>query len=154
MNLSGFQKPQKSLWNHHWVWEHAEMFPFYKSVIEDCEGWWLSGCRGLVAEYWRLKPRVSWVRLLATAGLFTFLYFHLITSKFLYFPACRKMLWAAGFSNQLDLNNFDTQVLWEIYYPWQSFDDNEQVSECLNLDIFLHPFYEQQSNNGMTIPAV
>ena len=29
--------------------------------IEDCEGWWLSGCRGSVAEHWRLKPEVSWV---------------------------------------------------------------------------------------------
>ena len=26
--------------------------------IEDCEGWWLSGCCGLVAEHWRLKPGV------------------------------------------------------------------------------------------------
>ena len=24
--------------------------------IEDCEGWWLSDCRGSVAEHWRLKP--------------------------------------------------------------------------------------------------
>ena len=47
---------------------------------KDCEGWWLSGCRGSVAEHWQLKPEVSWVRLLATAGLFTFLYFHFITS--------------------------------------------------------------------------
>ena len=52
--------------------------------IEDCEGWWLSGCRGSVAEHWLLKPEVSWVRLQVAAGLFTFLYFHLITSKFLY----------------------------------------------------------------------
>ena len=34
--------------------------------IEDCEGWWLSGCRSSVAEHWP----------------FTSLYFHLITSKF------------------------------------------------------------------------
>ena len=40
--------------------------------IEDCEGWWLSGCRGSVAEHWRLKPEVSWVRLPAAAGLFHF----------------------------------------------------------------------------------
>ena len=52
--------------------------------IEDCEGWWLSGCCGSVAEHWRLKPEVSWVRLPATAGFFTFLYFRLITSKFIY----------------------------------------------------------------------
>ena len=35
-------------------------------------GWWLSGCRGSVAEHWRLKPKVSWVRLPAAAGLFHF----------------------------------------------------------------------------------
>ena len=50
--------------------------------IEDCQGWWLSDCRGSMAEHWRLKPEVSWVRLPATAGLFTFLYFRLITSDF------------------------------------------------------------------------
>ena len=47
-------------------------------------GGWLSGCCGSVAEHWQLKPGVSWVRLLVAAGLFTF-YFHLITSKFIYF---------------------------------------------------------------------
>ena len=52
--------------------------------IEDCEGWWLSGCCSSVAEHWRLKPKVSWIRLLAAAGVFFFLYFCLITSKFLY----------------------------------------------------------------------
>ena len=52
--------------------------------IEDCEGWWLSGCCGSVAEHWRLKPEVSWVRLPVTAGFFTFLYLRLITSKFIY----------------------------------------------------------------------
>ena len=40
--------------------------------IEDCEGWWLSGCRGSVAEHWQLKPEVSWVRLPMAAGLFHF----------------------------------------------------------------------------------
>ena len=40
--------------------------------IEDCEGWWLSGCCGSVAEHWRLKPKVSWVRLPAAAGFFHF----------------------------------------------------------------------------------
>ena len=33
----------------------------------------------------RLKPEVSWVRLLAATGLFAFLYLRLITSKFIYF---------------------------------------------------------------------
>ena len=32
----------------------------------------MSGCRGSVAEHWRLKPEVSWVRLPATASLFHF----------------------------------------------------------------------------------
>ena len=26
--------------------------------IEDCEGWWLSGCRSSVAEHWLYKPGV------------------------------------------------------------------------------------------------
>ena len=26
--------------------------------LEDCEGWWLSGCRGSAAEHWRLKPEI------------------------------------------------------------------------------------------------
>ena len=38
-------------------------------------------CCGSVAEYWWLKPEVSWVRLLVTAG-FAPLYFCLITSRF------------------------------------------------------------------------
>ena len=45
---------------------------------------WLSSCCGSVAEHWRLKPEVSWVRLPLTAGFLTFLYFRLITSKFIY----------------------------------------------------------------------
>ena len=55
-----------------------------KVHIEDCEAWWLSGCRGSVAEHWRLNPEVSWVGLPAAAGLFNFLCFRLITSKFIY----------------------------------------------------------------------
>ena len=64
--------------------------------IEDCGGWWLSGCCGSVAEHWQLKPEVSWVRLPATAGFFTFLYFRLITSKFIYFQRearCSEQNW-------------------------------------------------------------
>ena len=41
----------------------------------------LSGCQ--MCNWW-LKPEVSWVQLPVTAGFFTFLYFHIITSKFLY----------------------------------------------------------------------
>ena len=43
------------------------------------DSWWLSGCQGSVAEHWCLEPVVSWVRLLVTAKLLTFLYFCLIT---------------------------------------------------------------------------
>ena len=36
---------------------YAEAFSTTCTVhIEDCEGWWLSGCRSSVAEHWRLKP--------------------------------------------------------------------------------------------------
>ena len=42
----------------------------YAVYIEDCEGWWLSGCRSSVAEHWQ----TSWVRFPAAARLFTFLY--------------------------------------------------------------------------------
>ena len=47
-------------------------FGCYEAKIEDCEGWWSSGCHGSVAEHWRLKPEVSWVRLLPTASFFHF----------------------------------------------------------------------------------
>ena len=51
--------------------------------IRICEGRWLSCHPGSVAEHWWLKPEVYWVQLLAAASLFTFLYFHLITCRFL-----------------------------------------------------------------------
>ena len=57
----------------------------YMWRIVRVEGWWLSGCCGSLAEHWWLKPEVSWVRLPVIAVLFTFLYFHHITSKFIYF---------------------------------------------------------------------
>ena len=40
--------------------------------IEDCEGWWSSGCRCSVGEHWQFEPEVSWVRLPLTAGPFHF----------------------------------------------------------------------------------
>ena len=43
-------------------------------AIEDCDGWWLSGCRSCTSQ-------VSLVQFPVTANLFTFLYFHLLTSK-------------------------------------------------------------------------
>ena len=48
-------------------------------------------CRGSVAEHWWVKPEVFWVRLPATASLFTFLYFRFIT-----FPLWGKTLWASS----------------------------------------------------------
>ena len=60
-------------------------FGCYEAKIEDCEGWWLSGCRGSVAEHWRLKPEVSWVRLLVAAGLFHFPLFSLHNIRIHYF---------------------------------------------------------------------
>ena len=64
-------------------------FPLFSAKIEehieDCERIVrVSSCLATQAEHWRLKSEVSWVRLPVTAGLFTFLYFRLITSKFLY----------------------------------------------------------------------
>ena len=50
-------------------------FRCYEAKIEESEsevGAWSSGCCGSVAEHWQLKPEVSWVRLLATAGFFHF----------------------------------------------------------------------------------
>ena len=55
--------------------EDSQMEEVKTVYIEDCGGWWLSGCRGSVAEHWQLKPEVSWVQLPVAAGLFTFLYF-------------------------------------------------------------------------------
>ena len=48
------------------------------------------GCPAVVAhDQWQStggpSPEVSWVRLPAAAGFFTFLYFRLITSKFIHF---------------------------------------------------------------------
>ena len=59
----------------------------------NCEGWWLSGCCNSVAECWQLKPEVSWVRLLVTTDFFTFLYFRLITSEFIYFQREARCSW-------------------------------------------------------------
>ena len=42
--------------------------------IEDCKGWWFSGCHNSVAEHQLHKPEMSWVQFLVTAGPFTFLY--------------------------------------------------------------------------------
>ena len=49
--------------------------------IEDCGGWWLSGCRSSVAEHWLHKPGVL-SSIPGDCRPFTLLYFHLGTSKF------------------------------------------------------------------------
>ena len=69
---------------------NLDVMRWNKVHTEDCEGWWLWGLvvvkllwlsgRALAAQ----AREVSWVRLPATAGFFTFLYFRLITSKFIY----------------------------------------------------------------------
>ena len=87
--------------------------------IEDCEGWWLSGCCGSVAEHWRLKPEVSWVQLPVTAGFFTFLYFHLTTSKFIYFQReARCFEYLASFvKNVEDLKSLNYRWMF-VCQPW------------------------------------
>ena len=59
------------------------------------KGWWLSGCRGSVAEHWLLKPEVSWVQLPTTASLFHFLL------QFMYFQH-EKRCSEQGHSNLTD----------------------------------------------------
>ena len=71
----------------------------FEYVFEDRESRWLSGCSSSVAEHWRLKPEVSWVRLPVAAGFFTFLYNPL-------FPAWGKMLWAFGVRKLLSMSSF------------------------------------------------
>ena len=67
------------------VWPHAGNKGYEAKVEEHCERIVRAGgSLATQAEHWRLKPEVSWVQLPSTAGLFTFLYLRLITSKFLY----------------------------------------------------------------------
>ena len=70
--------------------------------VEDCGGWWLSGCFGSMAEHWQ----VSWVRFPAAASLFTFLFFRLVTiflirvrldlHNIIYLP----LLWSLSFTER------------------------------------------------------
>ena len=72
---------------HRWYWMPSltHLVAIQHAVhIEDCEGWWLPGCCGSVAEHCRLKPEVFWVWLLAAVRLFTFLCFRHIASKFIF----------------------------------------------------------------------
>ena len=94
--------PLSEFWQHIvsgcQVWDWGIQYHLC-STYRGCGGWWwpvvVAGCRGSVVEHWRLQPVVSWVRLSAAAGTFTFLYFRLITSKFLYFqcePRCSEQV--------------------------------------------------------------
>ena len=96
--------------------------------IEDCEGWWFSGCCGSVAEHWRLKPEVSWVRLPVTAGFFTFLYFRLITSKFIYFQ--REARCSVRSIDQLGSSNWITWKF-QMQHYWLSKDKYVDGTEVL-----------------------
>ena len=64
----------------------------------------IGGCLAVMAQCSRLKPEVSWVWFLlthVTAGLSSFLYFHLVRSKFLYWKQINYLvLW------ELILGNF------------------------------------------------
>ena len=48
--------------------------------IEDCEGWWLSGCHSSVAEYWLHKPDVLDLIPSDCQPFCFFIYDHLVTS--------------------------------------------------------------------------
>ena len=61
---------------------HDSQITTNHNIIEDCD-----------CDHWQLK--LSWVQLLETANLFTFLYVHIITSKFL-FPQ-REGCWTMHF---------------------------------------------------------
>ena len=101
---------------------------------KDFEGWWLSGCCGSVAKHWRLKPEVSWVRPSATFAFFTFLYFYLITSKFIYFQH------EARCSEQI--YNKITVCLEVWYAPSDNFPLNHQVTCRELLDIIKCPLVQ------------
>ena len=65
--------PQQRSDRTYWVAARCATEAFTCAVhIEECEGWWLSGCRGSVAKHWQLKPEVSWVQLTAKTRLKSF----------------------------------------------------------------------------------
>ena len=65
--LDNHQPPQSSISPNRVLTAHTEWLPGVQLKhfsltcplrIEDCEGWWLSGCRSSVAEHWLHKPGV------------------------------------------------------------------------------------------------
>ena len=83
--------------------------------IEDCGGWWLSSCHSSVAEHWLHKPGV--LGSIPGGGLFTFLYFRLITSKFsFYFQHEARVLSSPVYSG-LSLPDCSTPVFGVLYSP-------------------------------------
>ena len=79
MEIIFWSTPNEGLTAHtYWVTARCATEAFSATCavhIEDFEGWWSSSCHDSVAEHWRLKLEVSWVRLPAAADLFNFLYF-------------------------------------------------------------------------------
>ena len=67
-----------------------------------------------VTEHWWLKPEVSWVQLPATVGLFTLLYFRLITSKFIYFQ--HEARWSAFSLDDVRYCRHYHKTLWLLFY--------------------------------------
>ena len=121
--------------------------------IEDCNGWWLSGCCGSVAEHWWLKLEVSWVRLPVAAGLFTFLYFHLITSKFttldsltsFILPKIYTSLYLTPLWLYFTLPPISKALL---HYTWLHFNLLRLTSFCLTL---LRSFYQGSTSLYLTL---
>ena len=92
-----------------------------------------------MAEHWWLKPEVSWVRFLAAAGLFTFLYFCLITSKFILihlFPAWGKTLWAFRVRKPLSMGSLSCQC--STTEPWQPDDHQPSQSSMHTAQVVLN----------------
>jgi len=85
-----------------------------------------------MADHWWLKPEVSWVWLLAPAGLFTFLYFCLITSKYTYSwtPVCTEDKNAAseGDSNSNDYGNSQLSWSWSFDTVWDGLPSEGDVT--------------------------
>ena len=92
-------------------------------AVHICEGRWLSCCPGSVAEHWLLKSEVSWVRLLAAASLFIFLYFCLITCRFLQATVLCHVCWNRSISPYL------TFILISRPYPLRN-DLVNQIKFC------------------------
>ena len=70
------------MWKAFYLILEMNEFGDYEAKIEEAKKY--TQRIGSVAQHWWLKPEVFWVSLPATTCFFTFLYFRLITSKFIY----------------------------------------------------------------------